>query len=53
MILSPGRGVYVVFHVWVASTLAVLACAGPSWPHTLGFVVSPGHGGLAVQEVRS
>ena len=29
-------------------TLVVLACAGPSWPHTLGFVVSPGHGGLAV-----
>ena len=44
MILSPGRGVNVVFHVWVAVTMAVLACAGPSWPHTLGFVVSPGHG---------
>ena len=27
MILSPGRGVYVVFHVWVALTLVVLACA--------------------------
>ena len=34
-------------------TLVLLACAGPSWPHTLGFVVSPGHGGLAVREVRS
>ena len=34
-----GRGVYVVFHVWVAVTMVVLACAGPSWPHTLGFVV--------------
>ena len=39
MILSPGRGVYVVFHVWGSVTMAVLACAGPSWLHILGFVV--------------
>ena len=52
MILNPGRGVHMVWHVWVAVILALLACAGPSWPHTLGFVVSAGHGGLAVREVR-
>ena len=39
MIPSPGRCVYVVFHVWVCVTMVVLACAGPSWPHPLGFVL--------------
>ena len=34
-------------------TLVVLACAGPSRPHTLGVVVSPGHGGLAVRPLRA
>ena len=29
MILSPGRGVYVVFHVWV---LRYLGCAYMCWP---------------------
>ena len=36
--LSPGRGVCVVFHVLVCVTMAMLACAGPSWQHTLGFM---------------
>ena len=27
VILSPGRGVYVVFHFWVSVTMAVLACS--------------------------